>query len=120
MTKDLNTTDNGAQVAEWAITLDSLRPRRLCQCAAEVAVSLLKAGRCPSEDRRAALAELEKGLERVRRTHPEAWRAERHVDALGRLMALDARANSRAEAQAKVQAETQAKASGSDALRSAT
>lgn len=118
------TIDEAAPLSERDLVLDPKRPRMLCRCASAVATALLRADRCPSPDRRAALQHLEEGLERVRRMHPEAWRAERHVDTLGRLMALDVReaalASPEPALQTMCQAGPYAKASGSAALRSAT
>lgn len=92
---------------------DGRRPRLLLDAARRVAARLttkanLGATEAPFPLSLAVLEETEATFEHTRRTRPHAWRPAAHVAALGRLLALRASLRS------------QAKASGSDALRSAT
>ncbi|MEM6488138.1 MAG: DUF6477 family protein [Pseudomonadota bacterium] len=96
------------------VETDPKRPRLLVQTARHAAAAMVRRDRVPPATERERLARLEAEREAARRARPFAWRVAPHVTLLAAVMAIDARAA------AEARLEAQLKASGSDALRSAT
>lgn len=68
------------------------RPRRLVTAARHCAQAMLRTGRGPSSTEEEACAAAEQAWESTRRHRPLAYSNHRHVEALARLLAAEARA----------------------------